>query len=255
MEASAALESKNELKKVLGLPLLVFICLGQIIGSGIFVLTGVAAHDNAGPAVVVSYAISAVMAFLSAVTFVEMAVDYPLAGSSFNYCLAVLGEYPAFITVWAFVVDAILAGGAVARSWSSYLAQLCGKNSNFFKIQHGGYDLDVVAMGITLVVTALVAYGTKESASFNLVFKGTTIILIIVVLCLSYPHAHRSNLEDFFPKHDSGVFAGAAVVFFAYNGMGLKAPPESGKVKSLVLAFSCTYMLVCTTFCTAALTA
>ncbi|KAK9823007.1 hypothetical protein WJX81_005796 [Elliptochloris bilobata] len=218
MEESARHQSVNELKKVLGPALLTVICLGQIIGSGIFVLTGTAAHDYAGPAVVLSYCVSAIMAFVSAMTFVEMAVDYPLAGSSFNYTLAVMGEFPAWVTITAIVVDAILAGGVVARAWSGYLAVLCGRNSSFFIINSHGTQLDFVAFGVTMFITAIVAYGTKESATFNFIFKGTNILLIVLILCLSFPHANKQNWADFWHFGDAGVFGAAAVVVFAYNG-------------------------------------
>ncbi|KAK9848102.1 hypothetical protein WJX84_001578 [Apatococcus fuscideae] len=218
MLLSANIQSRNPMKKVLGPVSLTLLCLGHIIGSGIFVLTGVAAHTLAGPAVVISYGIGAAVAGLSALAFAELGTQYPLAGASYNYVLGTFGEYPAWVTVTMMAADSILGGGAMARSWSSYLAVMCNKPSTYFQIPFHGFDLDFMAVAAVGVVTTVLVLGSKHTAMVNGVGKAVLFVLIALCLGFSYPHANRHNWDDFFPFGAQGVFAGASVIYFSYGG-------------------------------------
>ncbi|KAK9807298.1 hypothetical protein WJX73_009582 [Symbiochloris irregularis] len=167
MRASADLASKNPMKRSLSWPTLALLCIGHMIGGGIFILTGLAARTEAGPAVIISYLIGGLIAFITACNYSEMGADYPLAGASFNYVLAVWGEFPAWITIVAIAIDALLGAGALARGWSSYLATLCNQPSDKFLIHTSHHDLDFVAFGLIILVFIIIAWGTHQTSTLN----------------------------------------------------------------------------------------
>lgn len=218
MLLSAQIASKNEMKRTLKWPTLTLLCIGHMIGGGIFILTGTAARTQAGPAVILSYLIGGAVAVVTASNYAEMGSDYPLAGASFNYVLAVWGEFPAWITIVAIAIDALLGAGALARGWSSYLAVLCDQPSDRFLVRTGSHDLDFVAFGLIIAIFLLIAWGTHQTSLLNSMVKVTNLVIIILVLAFTFPHADRHNWDEFFPFGAHGVFQGSALIFFAYGG-------------------------------------
>ncbi|PRW59844.1 transcription elongation factor SPT5-like protein 1 [Chlorella sorokiniana] len=208
----------NDLPKTLSLADLVFLGIGSIIGAGVFVLSGVAANELAGPAVIVSYLVAATAALLSALCYAEMAVSLPVAGGAFNYISVSFGELAAWTVAWNISLETTLSSAAVARGFASYLATLIGLSASALRISVGPIQLDPAAALLVLLLTALLIKGTKESSLFNMVVSGLNVASILFVLCAGFPSAKASNLSPFAPFGGKGVFAASAVVFFAFVG-------------------------------------
>ncbi|KAI7841378.1 hypothetical protein COHA_004996 [Chlorella ohadii] len=206
----------NDLPKTLSLADLVFLGIGSIIGAGVFVLSGVAANELAGPAVIISYLVAATAALLSALCYAEMAVSLPVAGGAFNYISVSFGELAAWTVAWNISLETTLSSAAVARGFASYLATLIGLSASALRINAGPIQLDPAAALLVLFLTALLIKGTKESSRFNMVVSGLNVASILFVLCAGFPSAKASNLSPFAPFGGKGVFAASAVVFFAF---------------------------------------
>ncbi|EFN50706.1 hypothetical protein CHLNCDRAFT_7483, partial [Chlorella variabilis] len=208
----------NELPKLLGSWDLVFIGIGSIIGAGVFVLSGVAANELAGPAVIVSYLVAGVAALLSALCYAEMAVSLPIAGGAFNYICITFGELAAWTVAWNMCLEITLSAAAVARGFASYLATLFGLAPSALRVSVGPVQLDPAAVLLIALLTAILIKGTRESSLFNIVVSALNLASIMFVLCAGFPKAQPSNLYDhgFAPYGATGVLSGAAVVFFAF---------------------------------------
>ncbi|KAI5394419.1 catalase A, variant 6, partial [Lathyrus oleraceus] len=126
--------SQHEMKKTLTWWDLIWFGMGSVIGSGIFVLTGLEVRNTVGPAVVLSYVVSGLSAMLSVFCYTEFAVEIPVAGGSFAYLRVELGEFVAFIASGNIILEYVIGGAAVSRSWTSYFATLCNQRSDKFVI-------------------------------------------------------------------------------------------------------------------------
>lgn len=120
------------------------------------------------PAVIVSYAVAALAALLSAFAYAEFACDVPVAGGAFNYVSITFGELAAWTTGWNMVLETTLSSAAVARGFASYLATLLGLDPAQMRIPVGPFQLDFVALGLICVLSTLLAAGTQQSARFNM---------------------------------------------------------------------------------------
>lgn len=219
-EHLARAESSQGLTKVMGLLDLTFLGLGSIVGAGVYVLSGVVANSIAGPGVILSYVIAATAALLAAFCYAEFAVDLPVAGGAFNYVHTTFGEIIAWSVAWNMILETLLSSAAVSRGFSSYLATLFGHPADSFLISIGGsvLQLDPLAFGLIALLTSLLAVGTKESSSFNIVISTFNICAIIFVLAAGLPHADTANLQPFAPYGSRGIFSGSSIVFFSYIG-------------------------------------
>jgi APA family basic amino acid/polyamine antiporter len=224
MELIQECSTRTTLKRVLSPIELLLLGIGATIGAGIFVITGIAAANYAGPAVVLSFVISGIAALFAALCYVELASMVPCAGSAYTYAYAGLGEIWAWIIGWDMILEYAFAISAVAAGWSGYVSELL-KNAGFMlptaftnsPLIRGGI-INIPAIFIILVITGLLILGVKESAMVNNVIVLLKLGVIFLFLYLAFGHINVANYTPFTPYGWGGVFSGAAVVFFAYIG-------------------------------------
>lgn len=217
--------------------------IGIVIGTGIFTLTGIEARDQAGPGVVISFAIGGVVALLAAFCYAELASSVPTAGSAYTYAYATLGELAAWIIGWDLLLEFALGSAVVARGWSGYLADLFGLPTAWFGEE--GSVVNIGAVIIVLILGVVATVGIRESARVTnlLVMVKVAICVFVIVAGLFFVKA--ANLTPFIPPSKpaegsasglaqpltqalfglspsvfgfAGVLTAAAVVFFAYTG-------------------------------------
>ncbi|CAI5516654.1 unnamed protein product [Closterium sp. Naga37s-1] len=189
--------------------------------TGVFVITGVAARDHAGPSVILSYLLSATSALLSALCYTEFAVHLPVAGGAFSYLMVTLGELPAFITVANLLMEYILSNAAAARGLSAYFAGFLGQDPEFFRlpVPAWGITLDFVALGLILSLSVLVAYGTQESSYFNFLASGLSMLAIVIIIVAGFTAGSLENITaSFAPFGMQGMLDAAALVYFCFIG-------------------------------------
>ena len=237
----AAAEQKGGLKRVLGPANLVSLGIGAIIGTGIFVLTGQAAADHAGPAIVISMLIAAIVSCLAGLCYAELASTVPVAGSAYTYAYATLGEFVAWIIGWDLVLEYALGAATVAVGWSGYFVSLLGDLGIVFPaivsaapgtalVAADGTTVTSIfnlpAVVIALLVTALLVRGMRESATVNgvMVIVKVAVVLLVIAAGAAFVDADRftplipENTGTFGEYGWSGIMRGAAVIFFAYIG-------------------------------------
>ncbi|WP_088042202.1 amino acid permease [Bacillus sp. EAC] len=222
---SVASESSNSLKKVLGAFDLTMLGIGAIIGTGIFVLTGVAAADYAGPALILSFIIAGLACTFAALCYSEFASMIPEAGSAYTYSYVAFGEIVAWILGWDMVLEYGLASSAVASGWSGYFQSLLsGFGIHFPTALTSAFDpsngtfIDLPAVIIVLLVTFILTRGVKESAKLNTIMVIVKLAVVLLFIAIGVWYVEPGNWTPFMPKGFSGVTAGAAVVVFAYFG-------------------------------------
>ncbi|KAL4347656.1 hypothetical protein GQ457_17G001330 [Hibiscus cannabinus] len=215
--------SQHEMKKNLSWWDLIWFGIGAVIGAGIFVLTGLQAQKVSGPAVVLSFVVSGVSAMLSVFCYTEFAVEIPVAGGSFAYLRVELGDFMAFVAAGNILLEYVIGGAAVARSWTSYFATLCNHNSDDFLIvvhsmpkDYG--KLDPIAVVVVCVICILAVLSTKGSSRFNYVASVIHVIVILFIIIAGFTKADTKNYHDFTPFGVRGIFKSSAVLFFAYVG-------------------------------------
>jgi APA family basic amino acid/polyamine antiporter len=213
----------SRLARLLGPVDLVALGIGAIIGTGIFVLTGVAAAQYAGPALILSFVVSGIAAGLAALTYAELAAMIPVAGSAYTYAYASLGEFAAWIVGWNIILEYLVAAGAVAIGWSAYFAELFRSfglvlPAELIRSPAAGGLVNLPAVLIALAIAGLVTTGTRESATVNKVVVATKIGVILLFLLLGARYVNPANWQPFFPYGPAGIMHGAAIIFFAYIG-------------------------------------
>lgn len=212
-----------KLKKSLGAFDLVLLGIGCIIGTGIFVLTGVAAAKYAGPAITLSFVLAGLACAFAALAYAELAAMVPVAGSAYTYSYASLGEVIAWIIGWDLALEYTVGASAVAAGWSAYFTGLLKAlgvelPKYLTAVPADGGLVNLPAIVIVTVLTAMLTIGTKESAGFNRVLVFIKLGAVLLFLFLATPHVNVANWSPFLPFGFSGVAAGAAIVFFAYIG-------------------------------------
>ncbi|EIE21064.1 amino acid transporter [Coccomyxa subellipsoidea C-169] len=217
-EQMQAANAGEPLRRCLGSIDLLLLGLGSILGAGAFVLTGVAAHEHAGPAVMVSYLIAALAALLSGLAYAEFAVDLPVSGGATTCILLTFGELASWIVACNLILEYTLSVAVCARAATAYGATLVGLSPEATLISLGPFKLDICAVLLIAALGTLLALGTKESATFNSVVTGMNVIAIMYVLFVGAPFTHASNLVPFAPFGVRGIFSAASVVFFAFVG-------------------------------------
>ena len=237
----------QRLNKTLTATNLVSLGIGAIIGAGIFVLSGQAAAQYAGPAIALSFVVSGLGCLFAGLCYAEFAAMVPIAGSAYTYSYATLGEFFAWIIGWDLILEYLFTAPTVAVGWSShfvtFLKDFCGftfpahlANAPFnFVDGHWvatGAVMNLPAMGIIAFLTALLYVGIKESANFNnvMVITKVTVLLGVIGFGAWYIFKHfgaaQANWTPFVPENTgtwgefgwSGVLRGAGVIFFAYIG-------------------------------------
>jgi len=253
-ELIAVTQGERSLKRVLKTSELVLLGVGAVIGTGIFVLSGVAA-EYSGPALPVSFIIAGLVCILSALCYAEFAAMVPVAGSAYTYCYASLGEIWAWIIGWDLILEYAVAVSAVAIGWSGYVANLLnniGLNLPAYLINPPGINgglINLPAFLIILAITGLLIIGMKESARFTtvIVIIKVSILLLFIYLCLG--HFQPVNWSNFMPNGWTGVVGGAAIIFFAFVGFDsvvIAAEETQNPQKSLPIALIAS-LLVCMT--------
>lgn len=211
------------LKKTLGAMDLVLLGIGCIIGTGIFVLTGVAAAKYAGPGIMLSFVLSGLACTFAALAYAELAAIVPIAGSAYTYSYAALGEFFAWIVGWNLVLEYSVGSSAVAAGWSGYVVGLLKSggielSKAYTAVPADGGIVNLPAMFISLFITWLLVLGTKESANLNRVLVVIKLAAVFIFLAFAGPKVNAANWSPLMPFGFSGVAAGAAIVFFAYIG-------------------------------------
>ncbi|KFZ42229.1 amino acid permease [Anoxybacillus flavithermus] len=213
------------LKKELGAFDLTMLGIGAIIGTGIFVLTGVAAAEHAGPALVLSFILSGLACVFAALCYAEFASSVPVSGSAYTYSYATFGELIAWMLGWDLILEYGVAASAVAAGWSGYFqGLLAGFGIELPKALTSAYDpangtfIDVPAIVIVLLITFLLTQGVRKSARFNAIMVFIKVAVILLFIAVGVWYVKPENWTPFMPFGFSGVAAGAATVFFAYLG-------------------------------------
>jgi basic amino acid/polyamine antiporter, APA family len=234
------------LKRSLSAISLVSLGIGDIIGAGIFVLTGHAAAANAGPAITLSYVLAGFACAFAGLCYAEMASTVPIAGSAYTYAYATMGEIIAWIIGWDLILEYSLGAATVAVGWSGYVVSFLNDFGIVmpaafadapFAFDNGAWQttgtiINAPAMVVSAGVTALVVIGVRETAWVNNLIVAIKLTIVVLFIALAAPYfstAHwmtASNPDgNFIPPNAglgqfgwSGVVRGAAVVFFAYIG-------------------------------------
>lgn len=231
---------KGMLNKHLTASNLVLLGVGGVIGAGIFVLTGTAAALHAGPAIAISFAISAIGCMLAGLAYAEFASMIPISGSAYTYGYATMGEFIAWIIGWDLMLEYLFGSSTVAVGWSGYLVSfLHDLGINIpnaisqapFSYDHEGWHItgsvvNFPAMFIVGIMTTLLVVGIKESAKFNNIIVLVKVAVILLFIGFGLSHIDVSNYTPFIPQNTgdwghfgwSGILAGAGVVFFAFIG-------------------------------------
>ncbi|MFD0748870.1 amino acid permease [Mucilaginibacter calamicampi] len=237
----AAETGQGTLKRTLGSFNLVTMGIGAIIGAGLFSLTGLAAANNAGPAVTISFIIGAIGCAFAGLCYAEFASMIPIAGSAYTYSYATMGEFVAWIIGWDLVLEYALGAATVSISWSQYLVKFL----HYFDIQippqltmspwesvtmadgavvHGYFNLPAVF--IIVCLSLLLIRGSKESAFVNNTLVILKVAVVLVFIAVGWQFIKAENHTPYIPKNTgtfgefgwSGIFRGAGVVFFAFIG-------------------------------------
>ena len=206
------------MKKVLGAKDLLMLGVGGVIGGGVFVLTGAAAHDHAGPAVVFSYVVASATSMVTGLCYTEFAVEVPVAGSAYNYVAMTFGEFAGFLCGCNLALELTISAAAVARGWTSYVATLFHASPDALRVSMGSITLDFPAATLVAAIIALLVVGMKETARFNTVVTLVSLAVVGFVIVVGGLAVEPANWTPFAPNGVSGVLAGASVVFFSFVG-------------------------------------
>ncbi|WP_306184364.1 amino acid permease [Streptomyces sp. MK5] len=248
-------EPEHALRKSLSALDLTVFGVGVIIGTGIFVLTGTAAKNTAGPAVSLSFVVAGVVCALAALCYAEFASTVPVAGSAYTFSYASLGEFPAWIIGWDLVLELALGTAVVAVGWSGYIHSLLD-NAGWHlpealsgRDAATGFGFDILAALLVLVLTAILVVGMKLSARVTSVVVAVKVVVVLIVIVAGAFFIKGGNYDPFIPREQPvaaggnlkapliqlmfgwapsnfgvmGVFTAASVVFFAFIGFDVVA--------------------------------
>jgi basic amino acid/polyamine antiporter, APA family len=199
--------------------------IGGIIGTGIFVLTGVAAAEHAGPALIISFIMSGLACVFAALCYAEFASTVPVSGSAYTYSYATFGELVAWMLGWDLILEYGINSSAVASGWSGYFQGLMsGFGLHLPTALTSAYNpdkgtfIDVPAVIIVFLITLLLTQGVKNSARFNNLMVVIKLAVVLLFIAVGIGYVKPANWHPFMPFGFSGVATGAATVFFAYIG-------------------------------------
>lgn len=224
--------------------------VGVVIGAGIFTLTGRAAHEVAGPAIVISFVVAAIACGLAAMCYAEFASSVPVSGSAYTFSYASLGELFAWIIGWDLILEMFLGASVVAQGWSAYLGVLFEQLGMPIPAEIGyGGAVDLMAVLLVLALGALMILGIRESMRVNIVLVAVKLFIVLFVIVAGIMFINPANYSPFIPAEApreaatgltqpllqffsgiepmafgiGGILAGAALVFFAYIGFDVVA--------------------------------
>ena len=213
----------KSLPKTLGALDLVLLGIGCTIGTGIFVLTGTAAANYAGPAICISYLLAGLVCIFAGLAYTELAAMMPVAGSAYTYSYVVLGEFVAWIVACGLLLEYTMAASTVSAGWSGYFVGILKQSGinlpeYLVKVPSEGGLINLPASLIALSVGLILMRGTKESAIINRILVIIKLGVIFAFLYVATPHIKAEHYQDFMPFGISGVLTGAGAIFFAYLG-------------------------------------
>lgn len=234
-----ASDSEHGLKKALSATNLIFIGIGCIVGTGIFVITGTAAAQYAGPALSISFIISAFVCLFVALCYTEFAAMIPISGSAYSYAYTTVGELVAWFIGWNLVLEYIFGASLVAVGWSGYVVSFLKDwgivipaklSSAPFTYDHGwvatGSILNFPAVFIVALITTVLIFGIKESVRFNNIIVIIKIAVILLFIGFGLSYVDTSNYVPFIPENTgtvgefgwTGIFRAAGIIFLAFVG-------------------------------------
>ena len=250
----AEMAGEHRLRRVLGPVQLTSLGVGAVIGTGIFVLTGVAAHERTGPALILSFIMAGLACAFAALCYAEFASMAPVAGSAYTYAYATLGELLAWIIGWDLIIEYAVSAAGVAHGASHYFQDLLGifnihlpnaltdapfdYNPTVGHLVATGKVLDLPAILIVFAVTVVLVIGIRESATFNAAMVVLKVAIVIFVIAVGAFYVRPANWHPFAPYGYTGInffghtlfgradaggqplgmLAGAAIIFFSYIG-------------------------------------
>ncbi len=231
---------ENTLRRTLGAVNLVTLGIGAIIGAGIFVLTGTAAAQYAGPAIALSFVLAGVGCLFAGLCYAEFASMIPIAGSAYTYGYATLGEFIAWIIGWDLILEYLFGAATVAVGWSGYFTEFMKEigvhippalaNAPFdvegtHTLVRTGAVVNLPAAFLVLFMTVLLVIGIRESARFNNIIVFVKLAIVFLVIGFGFMFVKPDNWHPFIPPNEgpgafgvSGIFRAAGVIFFAYIG-------------------------------------
>lgn len=280
--AQANEEGSHSLKRGLGAFNLTTLGIGSVIGAGIFVLTGQAAAQHAGPAIMISYVLGGIVCALAALCYAELSAMIPVSGSAYTYAYATLGEFVAWLIAWDLIVEYLFAASTVSVGWSGYfvgmlrdsgihipaaLSDAPFKAGEGFHLIRTGAILNVPAVAVLLFTAGVLIAGISESALFNNVVVLIKVGVVMIVIAFGFAHVNPANWHPFIPPIETdpvthatkyglpGIFTAAGVIFFAYIGFetistaGQEAinPQKNMPIGIIATLVICTtlYLLMC----------
>jgi APA family basic amino acid/polyamine antiporter len=263
------------LKRELTAKNLIALGIGAIIGTGIFVLTGTAAANFAGPAIILSFVISGIGCVFAGLCYAEFASMIPIAGSAYTYSYATLGEFVAWIIGWDLILEYLFASSTVAVGWSGYFVSLLKdfgivipekiSQAPFSHIPGQGWEatgslVNFPAVALVLMITALLVVGIKESTRVNNIIVIVKVAVVLLFIGFGISFINVDNWTPFIPENAgkfgsfgiSGIFTGAGVIFFAYIGFDAlstaaqetKRPARDMPIGILVSLAVCTVLYI-----------
>ena len=236
-----SLEGEATLKRTLTAKHLILLGIGAVIGAGIFVLTGQAAANHAGPAIMLSFVLAGLACALAGLCYAEFAAMMPVSGSAYSYSYATLGEGMAWFIGWCLVLEYLFASASVAVGWSAYLISFITTTLNMpfpdalsaapiawtgHEFVASGKLFNLPAVLIVAAVSGLLYVGVTQSAFVNAIIVAIKVTVICLFIGFGAAHVDAANWTPFIPENTgvagefgwSGVFRAATIVFFAYIG-------------------------------------
>ncbi|MBA3239278.1 MAG: amino acid permease [Parachlamydiaceae bacterium] len=238
-EASEA--NKNQLKRVLGPFQLILFGIGAIVGAGLFSITGIAAAEHAGPAILLSFLIAAIGCAFAGLCYSELASMIPIAGSAYTYAYITMGELTAWMIGWTLILEYAIGAATVSISWSAYLISflhdvgidlpvaLIASPWNPTPLPDGTLATGIInlpALMIVIIASCVLIMGIKNSAYVNAVIVSLKIGVILIFIAVGIQYINFENYSPFIPENEgtfgtfgwSGIFRAAGIIFFAYIG-------------------------------------
>lgn len=278
LEASSE-DAPHKLRRTLTSFNLIMLGIGCIIGAGLFSITGIAAAENAGPAITISFIIAAIGCAFAGLCYSELAAMIPIAGSAYTYAYATMGELPAWVIGWTLILEYALGAAAVSISWSAYVVSFLQD----FNIQlptqivaspwqpvalHSGAQvfgyINLLALFIVVVISTILIIGIKQSAHINNLMVGIKVAVVLLFIGFGFFYINYDNFHPFLPLNTghfgefgwSGVMRAAGVVFFAYIGFDAvstaaqeaKSPQKSMPIGILGSLCICAFLYILFSF-------
>lgn len=241
LSSHTELPQERTLKRVLGAVDLVMLGIGAVIGAGLFSLTGIAAAENAGPAITLSFILAAIGCALAGLCYSELASMFPVSGSAYSYTYATMGELPAWIIGWSLILEYAIGAATVAISWSAYVVSFLQDLGIYLPtsitaspwqsvpLENGelvyGW-INIPAVFIVVLISMLLIVGIRASSRVNAVIVSVKVIAVLIFTILGALYVVPSNYVPYIPENTgdygsfgfSGILRAAGVLFFAYVG-------------------------------------